>query len=474
MASDLSYTTNTSADVQNYRRTAAGTTPLLGINKFFSGAGNQIVSIPYFAERRIDSATQSMAAQPDGWNEQTLAHGGTTEVVHYFGCWLDFNQTGPQFPVNIPSGSDGPFTNRVPIVQLVRGIHQCLVAEVRFQPGAADPIPNGATPSSSDRLAQRNLAIVESDNPGGEATHRVQHTLQLKPSTAVGRDLRAATGAEERARYDELVIRWGDVPRDARASLYFPDWSADKVVALAASLRPGITKLDSHTVSCPVQDISYVPIPRQMQPLLPGLLTIELPDTVRTGERFDVDVQQHSGPTFRIDTPRGWPDRKHTAELKLSRRRVLGAFRLNVVVSGGRPLLEGLVRNLAVLRYIFGAIPTGDSWHPVFARYIAQLSGQIAGLGVDPELVPASADDPGVPGEPGPGEPERLTGRVCEVSFDCFGRLEAFVLATCSGSHRIETTESGFEDLLLRACRDRLVVSVEVKGRVRRLVVSCC
>ncbi len=63
MVSDLSYTTNPAADVQNYRRNAAGTAPLLGLNRFFSGAGNQLLSIPYFAEPRIDSSTQSMTAQ---------------------------------------------------------------------------------------------------------------------------------------------------------------------------------------------------------------------------------------------------------------------------------------------------------------------------------------------------------------------------------------------------------------------------
>jgi murein tripeptide amidase MpaA len=481
MVSDLSYTSSTSADVQNYRRTANGTTALLGLNEFFSGTGNQIVSIPYFAERRVDTETESMATQPDGWNEHTLAHGGATEVVQYFGCWLDFNQTEPQFPVNVPFGSDGPFTGRVPIVQLVRGIHQCLVAEVRYQPGAVDPIPNGATPASSDRLSQRNLAIVESDNPGNESTHRVQHTLLLKPSTGVGRGLRAAAGAAaEDPRYDELVIRWGDLPRETQASLYFPDWNADEVVALAASLRPGpqsLAKLDSHTVGCTVQDISYVPLPKLMQNAIPGLLTLELPQSVRTGEQFEVDVQQHSGPTFRIDQLRGRHSKEGTtAELDLSRRKVLGAFRLTVAVKSGGPLLEKLVRNLAVLRYIFQAIPTTDSWHPVFARYIAQLSGQVAGLGVDPDRVPASPDDPGLPGEPSPGEPECLTGKVCEVIFDCFGDLEGFVLDTCSGSHRIKTTEVGFEELLLRACRDRLTltVDVDVEERVHKVVVRCC
>ena len=468
MVSDLSYTNSVTADMENYRRTSDGKTPLLGINRFFSGAGNQVVSIPYFAEGRINSASQSMATQPDDWNKHTIVHAGGTEAVQYFGCWLDFNQTEAQFPVNVPTGNDGPFASRVPIIQLVRGIHQCLVAEVRFQPGALDPISNGATPSSSDRLSQRNLAIVESDNPGDESTHRVQHTLLLKPSSvALRRDLAiSSSGAEESSHYDELVIRWNNLPRDTQASLYLPDWNADEVIALAAALRPGpqfLSRVDSNTVACSVEDITYIPLPSLIQAAVPALLTLELPQSVRTGEQFEIDVQQHSGPTFRIDQPQRSANKKNSqAELNVSRRKVLGAFRLTVAVKSGSPLLERLVRNLAVLSYIFQAIPTTDSWHPVFTRYIAQLSDQIAGLGIDPTQIPPSADDPGVPGHKKPPGHDHMTGKVCEVIFDCFGDLEGFVLETCSHRHRFKTTEAGLEELLLRACHERLTISVEV------------
>lgn len=479
MVSDLSYTSSVSANMQNYRRTSDGKTPLLGINRFFSGAGNQVVSVPYFAQARIDSASQSMASQSDDWNKQTLVHAGGTEAVQYFGCWLDFNQTEAQFPVNVPEGNDGPFTSRVPIVQLVRGIHQCLVAEVRFQPGALDPISNGATPASSDRLSQRNLAIVESDNPGDESTHRVQHTLLLKPSPpALRREFNTSTsGAEESSHYDELVIRWNNLPRDTQASLYLPDWSADEVIALAAALRPGpqfLSRVDSHTIACTIQDITYIPLPSLIQTAVPALLTLELPQSVRTGEQFEIDVQQHSGPTFRINRPQRSANKNGQAELNVSRRKVLGAFRLTVAVKSGPPLLGKLVRNLAVLRYIFQAIPTTDSWHPVFTRYIAQLSGQIAGLGIDPTQIPPSADDPGLPDHKKPGGLDYMTGKVCEVIFDCFGDLEGFVLESCSGRHRFKTTEFSLETLLLRACHERLTISVELgEGceTVRQIIV---
>lgn len=477
MVSDLSYTSSTSAQMQNYRRTSAGTIPLLGINHFFSGAGNQIVSVPYFAERRVDTASQSMSAQPDNTNKRTIQHAGAAEAHTYFGCWLDFNQTDPQFPVNVPSGNDGPFTGRVPIMQLVRGIHQCLVAEIRFQPGAADPIPNGATPASSDRLAQRNLAIVESDNPGIESTHRVQHTFLLKPSLAgrAGLFRASSTNADHQTRYDELVFHWHDLPRETVASLYLPDWIADDVIALSNTLRPGpqiLTKVDAHTVSCPVGDITYIPIPGQIQDAIPGLLTLQLPLTVLDGQRFEVDVQQHTGLTFRIDA--GGDVERKRRKVNFSRRRVLGSFRLNVVVKVGEPLLRKLVRQLAALRYVFQAIPPVDSWHPVFVRYLSQLGDQIAGLGVDPSSIPASADDPGLPGEPPAGKPEEVTGKVHEVIFDCFGDLQGFVLETCDGHRFIQSHEKRVAEIVLHACRERCTLTVHLgEHRVREIIIRC-
>jgi murein tripeptide amidase MpaA len=490
MVSDLSYTTNPAADVQNYRRTSDGSTPLLGTNAFFSGAGNQIVSVPYFAEKRVDTATQSMDSQPDSWNQHDVDRAGGIEALQYFGCWLDFNQTDPQFPLNVPSGSDGPFTSRLPIVQLVRGIHTCMVAEVRYQPGALDPIPNGATPSSSDRLSQRNLSILESDNPGTAATHTVQHTVLIKPSklpwnqtfTVAAMTVAERTGANKSSYYDELVIRWNNIPRDTLANVYCPDWNADDVLVLAATLRPGpqrLSKLDSHTIGCLVGDITYIPIPTHEQPM-PALLTLQLPLTVRDGEQFRVDVQQHSGLTYRRTlTDRRIVKSKRSApkDFSVSARKVLGAFRVTVVAKVGEPLLEKLIRNYAVLRYIFEAIPAADSWHPVFVRHIKQLGDQIQGLGIDPGLIPATPDDPGVPGRPVEEDRDCFTGKVSEVIFDCFGDLEGFVLATCEKFHRFKTTEKGIKDLVLLACKERLLITVcvgrECRGKIREIIVRC-
>jgi hypothetical protein len=62
-------------------------------------------------------------------------------------------------------------------MDLIRGQHQCLVAEVWFDKHL---ITQGENPASCEGLAQRNLVITESDNPGVPATHTVQHTFELK------------------------------------------------------------------------------------------------------------------------------------------------------------------------------------------------------------------------------------------------------------------------------------------------------
>jgi murein tripeptide amidase MpaA len=475
MVSDLSYTSNTNASLQNYRRTSSGTTPLLGTNEFFSGAGTQIVSIPYFAEQRIDTSTQSMATQLDDNNKQTLVHAGSTEAHTYFGCWLDFNQSEPQFPADVPLGSDGPFTSRLPIPQIIRGIHQCLVAEVRFQPGAEDPIANGAKPASSDRLAQRNLAIVESDNPGNESTHQVRHTFLLKPATQAGLDefKSLATTANRRARHDELVFRWNDLPRETIASLYLPDLKADELIELAAILRPGpqiLTKSDTNTVSFKVSDISYIAIPGQNRDPMPGLLTLQLPLTIKTGENFTIDVQHHSGITFQKQVV----VKRKSKTITLSNRSVLGGFQVHVAVRSGEPLQRKLVRNLAALRYTFQAIPTSDNWHPVFKRYISQLAAQITGLGIDASQIPASLDDPGLPGETKQDSLKEIVGKIREVFFDCFGDFEGFEIETCCDSHYVSSKESKVAEIVLQACRERCTVKVVVgKCGLKDITILC-
>ena len=225
----------------NYARSGAwpNGVPLLG------SIDGDTASIPYFAVPRIDSVNQSMTVQPiDTPNVQTINAVAGQENVMFFGVWLDFNQPTNRFPFN-PVGNGGFGGAAQPIPTLINGLHQCLVAEIFFQPGTGpDPIPSGSNPATSDRLSQRNLSIDNSGNPGWPQTHTVAHSFMLKPSAplpgakaqipAPPAQIAAPAAVVERHALDELLIRWNAVPRDAEATLYFPEWSADTLLELAA------------------------------------------------------------------------------------------------------------------------------------------------------------------------------------------------------------------------------------------------
>lgn len=470
MVSALDYT-NPSASDGNYRRSSSGNIPLLG------KIGSDIASIPYFAHERVDSAIDDMNNQLDNTNKFTINHVANQEAVAYFGCWLDFNQTEPQFPLH-PAG-DGHFgSGRQSILQLARGIHQCLVAEVRFQPGVSDPIAIGATPGSSDRLAQRNLAIVESDNPGTADAHVVQHTLTVKPSNVQpGKTFAAATRQPQA--YDELVINWGLLPRDTKATLFFPEWNVDDVLQLASTLRQRpqlLKKVDAHTIECTVTDISYIPVPATHAKPYAGLITLALPQTVKDGQVYHIDVQQHSGIIAEIQEKANADKKEKKAQHYFaSARKVLGAFRITVAVKLGDGLLHKAVRNLAVLKYIASSIPATDRWFAIFARYIKQVAAKVDALGYDSNLVPASPDDSGLATGNQSTKLQYYSGKVRQITYNCFGSFTGFTLETCSNTHTFESCERGIERVVLDACRDNLTIKIVVEERqIRKLILECC
>lgn len=405
MTSALDYD-HVSGPTGNYRRAGSGTAaaPLLGIQ------GHEIASIPFFAGPRVDTAASSMTTQTDAAaNTRTMGGAGATEQVAYFGCWLDINLAatdphGLQFPLDPtsdPGGPDGAFTGtRQTIQSLVRGFHQCLVAEVHFDPpGGGDPIPTGSTPASSDRLAQRNLAIVESGNPSWPSTHAVQQTFLIKPSgaasfnpamaetllvtqqpreSAAARRKKAPTvvmATEHATRThvpDELMISWLNLPAATTATIYLPEVAADGIVALD-ELRQhpaGARRVDDHTIEVAAGGITYVPIPFGRTGNLAGMISLVLPNTVRTGETYRLVVHQYSGVTGKI----------------------LGAFQMTIPVRDDEEILPKELSKLAVLRFIQTQIPAGDRWHPIFVRYVAAIADRVRGFGGDPDGVKPSPD----------------------------------------------------------------------------------
>jgi hypothetical protein len=386
MVSALDYDA-TSGSAGNYRRTGntSGSMPLLGIEPNAVGTP-EIASIPFFAEARHADLT----TQTDATNTQSITANGIEQDA-FFGCWLDLNQTELRFPANPsadPGGPNGPFTGGAPgnplqsIQTLVRGYHQCLVAEIFFWPPGTvtDPIPPRSTPASSDRIAQRNLSIVDSSNPGWPDAHTVQHTFVVKPSTPQSNlttfaNTPALDKAASTVRFigpDELMVRWNNIPRKSTATFYFPEVLADEILALSALRQHPtvLTKVDDHTLACKLADITYIPLPGGRKGNMAGLMSVTLAPSVRTGQVYRVSVEQYSGIT----------------------RKTQGAFQMTVPVKTDPEILPVELRKLSVLRYIHQTIPVANRWYGVFVRYIDQIARRVRALGGDPDSVKPSPD----------------------------------------------------------------------------------
>jgi hypothetical protein len=342
-----------------YRRHTSGSAviPLLGVKN------GQLADIPCFAAPRINSASASMTTQPDPANVLTMPPNPSgAEVVRYFGCWLDINQTEPQFPLQ-PSPPDGPFPSaRKSIQDLIRNEHQCLVSEIAFTPA---PAQNGATPSVSDKLAQRNLAIVPSANPGLMASRRIPQTFEVRPSS--GKPV-----------HDELMFDWGNVPAGSEATLYLPGMDVDEMIRLSArqyhSYR--LRRIDADTLRLNTGGITYLPIPFS-DGNLPGMLTIDLPEGVKKGQVFRVLIRQVTGGHGAI----GAAHRLARSADFMEIRHILGSFQLTIPVRDKAEMLPGQERLLSNLRWIERAIPAGDRWASVFGRYVMQVADRVDALG---------------------------------------------------------------------------------------------
>jgi hypothetical protein len=428
-----------------YRRATAGpeVIPLYGLD-----STGDVVSIPCFAEPRVNAANVSVAAQSDSTNVQTIAAiGGEVDV--YFGCWLDVNQTTPQYPLNVAgfSSPDGPFpsSSLQTIQQLTRNQHMCLVVELAYDP---DPIAVGASTSTSGPLAQRNLSLGTVANPGESASRLAPNTFMIRP------------GAEKQTfgqKPDELMIDWGDTPHGSVASIYWPNVSAAKVLQMAAEMYTthNLTMSDAHTLQMPVGGVTYIPIPSAAGATLPGLISVEAPLGIRKGESFNIIVRQVTAAGRIVPNEVAYPQ---------SWRRVLGSFQIAIEVSTKDLMLAPEERSLSVMRWIQLAVPTGNRWFPVVKRYVDDIAARVAALGGNPGSILPSPSG-GVKPLPPPRPPRRttveLTGKVDGLKYDAFGDFEGFFVRTEHGAeHWFASREHEIESLVQRAWTERIRITV--------------
>lgn len=449
---------------RTYRRHVAtdGTqTPLLG------HLDGEVVTIPFFAHPRSDDM-----------RDQTVVtrqlQGTGDEYVAYFGAWLDINVPDDvRFPERIDPESTGPYTagpgSPLRSVQqlVVRGAHQCLVAEIAF----GDLIETGDTPASSDKLSQRNLAYLPADNPGGPLTRTVHHTFDLAPSAPFQGDLVTGIAAVrlpgpaaigKRWAPDELQIFWDGVPSGSEVEMFMPN--ADLVAMLAAHrLRPSpevFDVVDASTLRFVADGATHLPIVRLDPINIAGLMTIRLPDGITAGERYRVVARHIDG-------------RSHT---------VLGAFEFTIPVMQRDQLVDRLANTYAVLKWVLPTIAPTSRWHAVFDAYVQGFGRRLRGLGVWPDDVDGSPAGTGLkrpiaqpepdgerrppgerPGEPGLFPPRRfgsVSGVVTTIVYDCFGHFEGFVLDRCPGERHFATTDTGIHRVVRRALREHSPVTV--------------
>ena len=357
-----------------YRRGGQSGTvvPVLGV------AGGTTVTIPCFAEPRVDSSTLSLDAQTDPANVQKTVHDAAgAEVDYYYGCWLDINQPVPQFPIN-PAPDVGPWSSgRKSVQELIRSAHQCLVSEIAYD---LTPIDKNASPGDSDKLAQRNLAIVASANPGDADSHRIPYTFEIHPTS---RDLLAGE------RPDELMFDWGNTPVGSLATIYLPGLNVADIIQQSEAMYGAsrFSLVDDHTVQCRTGRAAWLPVPSGTGAGFVGLLGLDLPPTVKKGEVYKIAVRQ-------LTNAAGQPpivvELATSAGPPLKWRRVIGTFQVTIPVTTKDLMLDSEERLLSNLRWIEQSIPEGDRWAPAFRRYVGQIANHVDALGGDSTSIVAS------------------------------------------------------------------------------------
>lgn len=476
--------------------------PVLGVQN------DQIITIPFFATPRIDASTASMATQTDTPNVQpTIAPDSLGAEVHtFFGCWLDINQpsTAPNaqlFPAVVFGDAAGPFGGLgplLPIQSFAKSDHQCLIAEISYD---IDPIQTGADPSSTDKLAQRNLAFVNVPNPGHQPSRIAPQTFEARSSP-----LRLRADRKP----DELRFDFSQLPRGSVASVYLPDVASADILAWATRLYTThrLKATDAHTIQMPASGTGWLPIPQGGPVHIPGLLSIEFPLGIRKGQKFEIPVSQitsagggsvvmveqttqaqlsaRAAATKRSARARAAPPAVAAAKVQQVRpwRRTRGCFRLTVPVQTKHEILPDAERLLSIFLWTSKTLPKASRWRLVFDRYLDELKARLAFLGRDPgQIIPSplgqwQGDEPGKGAqggggdEPGKGargggghDPDRheegVRGKILTLCYDHFGDFEGFELETEQAHRRFfASRETRVEDLARRACELRLVVQV--------------
>lgn len=438
------------------------------------GAGD--TTIPFFATGNLTTNTDYSTG---GANTQNVEITSGDTAWYFFGCFIDV------YDPNYTIGGQQ-------VQHYLAGTHHCLVAQIACD---SAPIPTTfavtPSPANSDKLAQRNLQITASDNPGGPATHRIPQTFDIRPSRVFVNSGNRLTDLP-----DELMIDWGNVPVGSIAYVYWPQVQATAVINLADQIYSfhALEVADANTIQCQVtKSVTYVPIPPGTGENYASLLTIDLPTTVRVGQEFNVVVRRvvttyanvpppppppppppqmakfHFGPPPAVTTRRTPTTAKTSPRTDVAKQKIwryiAGAFQVKIPVATATTLLVPEENTLAILKWRLQSMAPTKRWYPVLERYIQYVAGRVDGLGGNASQIPPSLSGApvGIVEQSGPcQETVGFVGRVAEVTYDCFGDFVGFVLSDCCKLQEFASRERGLSEIILRAFRERLRLAVIV------------
>jgi hypothetical protein len=424
----------------------APTSPLPGTDA--SGTINGS-SLPYFA------AADKSDLTPGGANHQTIViPTGRDKTWAYFGCFLNVYDS---------SYLIGNFDSQH---WLVGASHSCLVAQIAY---AGLPIENSngviENPGNCSQLAQRNLQVTLTGNPGFPETHLIPQTVDTRPSPP-------ATSERLGDYPDELMIDWRNTPPQTTATIYWPAVNSADVLALAAELygSSSLAAVDAHTISCEVtRGMTYVPIPRATGESFAGLITVQLPPGIHVGNQFEVVIRRITSRRLDkqiIPATRGTGASERTPG-EINWRYIVGAFQMTIPVAPDAAILPGDENLLAVLKWRLGRTAPSDRWYPVLKAYIGIIERRVRGLGGDPGKIPPNQlgyvppNLGHIPPEHTREDPAEYTGKVIGISYDRFGDFEGFELLTLAGHHhRFSGREPRTEELVREAWLERHLITV--------------
>jgi hypothetical protein len=454
---DTDYNTNTTYP---YTADAAGEpgSPLVG-------TGN--TTIPFFATGNY-SANSDFGLNVDysanSINNQPIQTGASGSVWAYYGCYLNLYPTGNTISVN------GTAT---PLLSLFQGTHHCLVAQIAFDD---TPIVNegGTTenPEDSDKLAQRNLQITLSEDPGAQATRSIPQTFDLRPSASI------STAKGNLLDYpDELMIDWGNTPIGSKASIYWPQVHSADVLALAKQLYSThqLSATDANTIQCTItKGVTFVPIVPGTNDNYAGLFTVDLQPGVVQGQEFNITVRRIATrqfeppvPEIQNQTTRSKARTEETNPVMQNWRYVIGTFGVRIPVTKAEQMLPPEMNTLAIKKWVFGNISSNDRWYPVLQRYVSYVASRVDGLGGNSASIQPSPQ--GVP-------PSQIyiqyTGGVTELIYNRHGDFRGFLLATEDREYKFLSRNKDVERVVERAWQDRLLLKVWSERNIPHSVVS--